>query len=297
MNAGLAIANDVQVRLLGRADYGDGQASFTLAPGASVELPLTSLIGANPWVGSAVISASQPLAVASRDAHTSGAARTSSGASKGASTLYAPVIYRESYGLSSGVVVQNLGDIASEVDIELRNRNDGSIRHTCALGSIAPLRAAGVFLPSLGVDLVPSGWAGTAVIRSRNGQPLAAQVSASKPNAGATTYNAVTAGNQRFVIPRVLKAVGGRSTSFLLQSTDGELSVEARYLDAAGGTALVTYYPIPPRGGVGQYVGSESRLLDGWSGSLVLTASAASLAAVVREDSSTTISSANALPR
>jgi hypothetical protein len=296
LNAGLAITNDVRVRLLGRAGYGDAETSFSLAPGSSVELALPSLIGVNAWVGTAVISASQALAVASRDVDTSGASRTSSGVSKGAATLYAPVVYRESYGLSSGVVVQNLGESASEIDVELRDR-DGALRHTHALGSIGPLRAAGVFLPSLDISLVPAGWAGTAVIRSRNGQPMAAQVSARKPSAGVAAYNAVTAGSQRFVIPRVVKAIQGRSTSFLMLSTDAAMSVEARYLDASGGTALVAQYAIAARGGVGQFVGSETRLVDGWSGAIVLTASAACLAVVVREDSATTISSANALPR
>ncbi|MEA2639191.1 MAG: hypothetical protein QOF51_585, partial [Chloroflexota bacterium] len=153
----------------------------TIQPGGSTTLYQP----ANPdlpdqFVGSAVLQSDrgQPLAAVVNEVRTDSTASTSYDAfTAGSPTAYLPLLYRGFVGWNSGVQVQNLAATPATVRMTVYNQ-DGSTLTT--LTNFIPAGASRTFyLPSF--PTVPPGFAGSAVVTSGAGEPLATIVNHVKP--------------------------------------------------------------------------------------------------------------------
>ena len=296
-----AVGNQVDFWFRGRSGYPDASWSTGVPANGRLDVSPSQVFGANAWVGSVVVSSNQPLAVAVLDTFTDGHTRTANAAAGGAATLYAPALYRAVYGLTSGIVVQNVGYTPTFVELRFCNR-PGTVCTTYLLNNGNPLLpgyAGGVYLP--GVPGLTDGWTGSARILSSGGQPLAASVQADQPGVGDFAYNAASVPARTILLPRAAKNNNGRTTSYLIQnaSATNALQVTATYYDEWGiptGSPVV-YPPLTPLASLGRYQGADAQLPDGWRGSIVLTADGPWAVAVARENSSNSMSAANGIPR
>jgi hypothetical protein len=92
----------------------------------------------------------------------------------GQPALYAPLLVRGFEGLGSGLQVQNLGQRSTNVSITYRNQTGATL--LVQNDTIEASSAKTYFQPATAG--LPDGFAGTAVVSSEGGQPLAAIVSA-----------------------------------------------------------------------------------------------------------------------
>jgi thermitase len=131
----------------------------------------------NGFVGSAVlvVENGQPLAglvnEVNYDRNISSTYQLLSG---GQSSLYMPLLLRDAERMTSGIQVQNSGPSPATVTITYRSAS--GVRLAVQTDTIEPGAARGYI--QTGVQGLPEGFTGTAVITSEGGQPLAAIVNA-----------------------------------------------------------------------------------------------------------------------
>lgn len=296
-----AVDDQVSFWFRGRSGYPEASWSTPIPPNGRLDVSPSQVFGTNAWVGSVVVSSNQPLAVDVLDTFTDGHTRTANAAAGGATTLYAPALYRAAYGLTSGIVVQNVGYTPTFVELRFCNR-PGTVCTPYQLNNGNPLLpgyAAGVHLSS--VPGLTDGWTGSARILGSGGQPLAAVVQIDQPGVGDFAYNAASVPARTILLPRAAKNYDGRTTSYLIQnaSATSALQVTATYYDEWGAPtgAPVVYPPLAPLASMGRYQGDDTQLIAPWRGSIVLTADGPWAVAVARENSSNSISAASGIPR
>lgn len=88
----------------------------------------------------------------------------------GAQTIFAPLVYREFAGWSSGLQVQNVGSAATVLTVTFYRENGSAV--ASVEDSVDPAASKSYFLEAL--DGVPRGFIGSVVAVSSNGQPIAA---------------------------------------------------------------------------------------------------------------------------
>jgi hypothetical protein len=299
-NVGSASAS-YTVDFYGRSGYGNYTASNAIAPNGVWQVT-TNSISPTSWVGSLRISASQKMAVKVNE--TSGTStfigRSFEGTTVGSTSLYVPAAYRNIYGLTTGLIVQNLGSAATDVKITYCFQSTSStpcLSHT-AFSALPANLAAGLFLDSTGVP-VANGWRGSLKIESLNNQPLAVVINnlnrdANNVTIGGYSFNASNYGGKVIVLPYAAHQANGRSTGYTV-----------RNLHSSGVTVTALYFT----GGSGQQIHSRSFSLSpnwiegfhqnattvpnndgsilpvGWEGSILLQATGPILV-VMREDQS-----------
>jgi hypothetical protein len=297
MNTGSTTAT-VTFNFKGRSGYIDKtwptSGNISIVSNGRYELPLSTVFGASAWVGSLVATSSnQPIAIKVSDTRTTDqSTRTYNASAGGSLTLYGPGAYK-TYGgstVTSSFVVQNVGGSSTTAELRFYNR-DGTVKTTCVLNggvAITSQRAVGVSLSS-SCGITDASWVGSVRIVSTGAspQPLVATVGedgASKQS----LYNAASNAASTVYLPRMVKSVNGFTSSFVFQNinTTSSLNVTATYYDSSGNQSLTPItFTLNAYGASGRWLGQDTSLPDGWTGSIVLTANTANLVAIAREES------------
>jgi len=263
-----------------------------LPAGGSYSLPSSSVFSTE-WVGSVVIGADQPLAVRV-DAQRQAQSRSYNATAAGSSPLYLPAAYKNAWGITSGLVVQNTDDHdPATVDLYFYDR-DGTFRAFDTLGTLDPYQAAGLFLAD--EDILPASWTGSVHIVS-NGPPLAATGLVVNEHGDNYEYNAASSARQVVILPYAARnVISGRTTGYTVQNPGASwVQVTADYYEASGSPSHTETYWLRPYGTTGRFQGNDP-LPDVWQGSIILQADGP-LVAIMREDSSDTTSGYNGIAR
>ncbi len=300
-------SNPVTVTFYGRAGYGNNSAGLTLSGGGSGVIS-TSVFGSNPWVGSAKISASQPIAVKIYESQGGGTTRSFNASAAGRSLMYVPAAYR-TYGatnFNSGLVIQNLSGGNTNVAITYCQRDfTGCVIATPK--AVGALQAFGINVLTEPLLTRTPNWTGSVKIVSTPVAPLAAAVTNSN-NVGGYDFNANNIANLRYrviTLPYVAKAAGPtgneRTTGYTIRNINGSpITVRIKYYNTNGTLKDDSRFTSPVNfitGEVkGYHQGSDSFLSNGWEGSVVLESSG-DIIAMMREDTSTTTAGYNGIPR
>jgi len=246
-------------------------------------------------VGSLVIQSTngQPLAAVVFEFHTSQATRAYNASSAGSSALYVPAAYKNKWGMTTGLVVQNVGSSLTTANLYFYDR-DGNYIASVSLLDIDAGRAQGLWLGD--ASAVPDGWTGWVKVGS-SGQPLAVYVNTVRPEGHYAYSGASTPGNTA-ILSWAAKNAGGRTTGYtVLNTSSSSVQVRANYYNNDGTEArLPEYYWLGRQAVTGRHQSLDPYLGDGWTGSIVLQASQP-LVAMMREDSSSTTSAYNGVAR
>jgi len=184
---------------------------FELPPFGSATLHSRMAIGvAEGFVGSAVITATAPIAVVVTQDRRGFDSMAYEGLTAGAPAVAAPLLFKEHGGWSTGLQVQNLGSTTSIVEITYAGAS-GSWSES---DEIPPL-ASHTFYQAANTDL-PAGFAGSAMVRSRTGQSLGAVVNAVRADGAAMAYPGLTGGAERLEVPLLFKRYQGWDTGLRL---------------------------------------------------------------------------------
>jgi len=290
-------ATNVTFTFKGRAGYGDTSRQVPNLPaGGSYPLSSSSVFGSTEWVGSVVITATQPLAVRV-DAQRQAQSRSYNAMAAGNTPLYLPAAYKNMWGITSGLVVQNThASQSATVELRFYDRNGNLTASRPAWATLDPHRAAGLFLTEAGY--LPASWTGSVHIVSRNGPPLAATSMVVNAAGDNYEYNAASSARQLVILPYAARNVSGRTTGYTVQNPfPSGVQITAYYYDDVSGSLRYSEgpYSLPPYGTTGRFQ-SNDPLPDGWQGSIVLEANGP-VVAIMREDSSDTTSGYNGIAR
>jgi hypothetical protein len=214
-------------------------ATVQIGPRGVGTLALASVDGLPArYVGPAIVTASQPVAVLVHQDHPDMDRMSYVGQLAGAATLYAPLVVKDVNGWDTIVHVQNTGTTPAEV--QLTYYPVGGQGRTWTDTAVIPPLGARTFSqfnhPSL-----PAGFTGSAVISSPNGGQLAAVVNEVKNEGAAVSYPAPAAGGSPVLVPFVLRNYRGWSTGLQVQN-----------LGSAPTTVNVTYQRLNGPGGGGE---------------------------------------------
>jgi hypothetical protein len=234
------------------------------------------------WAGGAVIESSYKMAAVIRNTRDTGVtgmiAEEYNAFAAGDTMVFVPAIYK-SFGVwnSNGINVQNLGTQTTTVSIDFYDRL-GNKTYTydfpsafAANGGVSAVNTKNI----ADADL-PLGWAGTAVIRSNDGQPVIGIVDVTSTDQGkGNVYNAVLAsdGAATVYLPSQYKRFGGwRSGVIAMNLGPGDATITFEfYARGATTTSAVTSTT------VSQYIAfakntlnADLGLADGWSGTVVV---------------------------
>lgn len=304
-NSVLKIANigkhtvSVEIRLKGRPGYSDRTITTSIFPGARYVLNPYNDVFQTAWVGSAEIYGSDPYLIGmAEETRVSSYVRTYNLTNLGSPVLYAPALYKEYYNFTSGLIIQNTGTATTPVVAYFYNR-DGSLALSYPFGPIESGRSTSLFLSS---SALPSNWAGSVIIKNENGvgQPIAATVNAEQTVGNIFSYNAESRSYNTVYLPISEKSVNGRISSYLLMNTSETTSMDVvmTYYNQDG---TIRYKPstttVNAKGSLGFYLGSEANLPTGWSGSVLIQSIIGNLVAIIRDDTSYSISACNGVGR
>jgi hypothetical protein len=246
--------------------------SELIAPLASQGWWLPSLGCLPPgWVGSVYVTSVQPIVVVGRP-HIGSEVMTYNGFSAGATETYLPMLFKNAFGgvYQSAFYVQNIDpDGAANISIEFYNQNGVSV---CLLNAtVQPLASQGWWTP--GVSCLPSGWVGSAVVRSNRNI-----VAVGRPHIGneVMTYNGFSTGNTTSYLPMLFKNAfsgGAYKSAFYVQNLDdwNSANVTIKYYNEAGTLNCTEAAVIPPMASVGYWLPSVACLPDGWVGGVEVT--------------------------
>jgi hypothetical protein len=230
-NTGSAAAN-VSLTLVGGGSSGainTTLATQTIQPNASftwdLESPLTDNHG-NPvnlgtgFNGGATISGGgQNIAVISNTytpSATPSLFQSVNGFATGATTVYAPGLYKNYHGYVSSLIVQNADTTPANVMV--------SYAGTTATDSVSGLApgASKVFYTPNNTGL-PNGWIGSATVTSTGGQKILAQVNINASGVagiGQASYGGFEGGTINVFAPGLLRNYHGNISSFTVQNVD-----------------------------------------------------------------------------
>jgi hypothetical protein len=234
---------------------------FELPPSGSATYQSGDLTGLPlPFMGSAVVSASVPVAVVAHEQRPGSDLLAYEGFVGGAPMVAAPLIFKESRGWSTILAAQNLGSIPTTVQVTYAGPS-GTTSSESAV--VAPLATA--HFSQAGNPQLPADFSGSARVQSTNGQPLAAVVKQLSIEGAAMSYPSVSSGTERLSAPLVFKQYQGWDTGiqlFNLSAVGG--TVVIRYPGAA---TIVESIPIAPLGSVTVYQPANLQLPAGFMGS------------------------------
>jgi len=283
-----ATAADIEITIKDPRDGTEDVKSWTAVPAfASVHLDLETEGAALGLVaglnGSAIVESSLPVAVT--DNQTSygggfGLTQTYNGFATGATTFYAPALYKmypAAGAWRSSINIQNVGAATTNVTVSF---SDGGVDMACANNPLDP--GEGCLL--LMVNRTDGDTQFSGVITS-DSEPVVAIVNASNGNKKeAQTYSAIAGGGGAATIsfPLVMKyypgPAGGWDTNFLVQNIGAAdcTSLTVDYSDDPNSGAVGPTYtyagPIAPGAFVSVYQPGDTYLPANWNmGSVAVT--------------------------
>jgi len=233
-----------------------------LAPRASRTIAVADRFPGSSFNGSAVIAASQDVAVVvenqygtSRSYAYNGIAASDSlnpGWGQVGTTLYAPVIMRNYYGWDSGLILLNAGSATASGNIEYYGPNGTTPVHTVPFS----------LSPNGSFSTTYYGGAANTLYSARivSAQPLAAVGIQHKSDATVyLAYNCLSAGASPVYAPVIMNNYYGWDTSVNIQNTSASsATVYVRYYDPSGNQVVPTKeVPIPPYASRSRYSPSE----------------------------------------
>lgn len=255
----------------------------------SVDLTSFATIMASPsdysdipanWAGGAVVESSYKMAAVIRNTRDTGAtgmiAEEYNAFAAGDTMVFVPAIYKQ-FGAwnSNGINVQNLGAVTTTVSIDFYDRS-GNLVTTYDFPSAFAANGGVQAINTNNIAALPVNYAGTAVIKSNNAQPVIGIVDVTSTAQGkGNVYNAVLAsdGATTVYLPSQYKRFGGWRSGVIAMNLgpgDAEITFEF-YARGATTTSAVTSTT------VSQYIAfakntlnADLGLADGWSGTVVV---------------------------
>lgn len=251
-----------------------------LAPGASVHFDLETSAptglpaGCN---GSAEISSTGDTSLVVVDNQTADGGFTQSYNAfvAGATELSVPALYHQYYTWDSSLNIRKIGSGDTTVTVSY---SDGGTPSTCDLTDASP--SCLLYMPTEHPDTGLF----AATITSTNSVPVVAIVNAANPNAQAQTYGSFSEGTGTVGLPTVMKQYYGWETSFTCQNIGTvETALNVSYQNYAANAYNTD--SLDPGESVEIYQPAESFLLDGYRGSVTVTAneSEAEIACIVNQ--------------
>jgi subtilisin family serine protease len=226
------------------------------------------------WVGSAVVESlsGEPLGAIVNQVHATGAAMAYVGVAQTAPLVYAPLLFRNSGGWSTGFQVQNAGTSDSALAATY-TRTNGEGGPWTESARAAPGGSATFYQPATR-DL-PDDFVGAGMVSAGGGQPLGGIVNETRYDYGvAMAYDAPTTGGAVLYVPLVYRGYAGWDSGIQVQNlgtartmvtiafynSDGSPAATLRQgLDAAA--SLTAYLPAVdglPRAFIGSAVATSS---------------------------------------
>jgi hypothetical protein len=207
--------------------------SAPVAAGGALSLYVPAQVSALPagQQFSAVVSSTEPFQVSVNTASTNSVSQpwtafAYEGVSQGGTNLYLPGLYKNYFGFSSEMVIQNAGTGTATLTARFFNTAGTQIA-TASLGTLAPNASKTFGIASLTTTpALPSGnTAGKfgAVVTSNEGVALVgiANLWRTSPTAGTASYNAFTSGSSTLYVPALYKNYFGFGSALTLQNVSG----------------------------------------------------------------------------
>jgi hypothetical protein len=230
--------------------------------------------------------AGEPLALVVITTHVSGSATAYTGAATGATSLLAPVLFknRPSNGVwNTGIQLQNFGSEAAEVVTTYISSENPDQQWVESF--VIPPGAADTLYQGAR-PMLPDGFIGSALITVSNGVPVTGVVNeVNYEREISSVYELLVAGEATRYVPRLLRAVDGKNTGLQVQNL-GEAAAEVTitYYSQSGAVLARQDDTIGPRASKTYYQPTVSGLPDGFTGGAVITSkNGQPLAAVVNE--------------
>jgi len=204
------------------------------------------------------ISCDQPVVAISNMTSSSGNAASYEGfdSSVIASTLYVPGLYKNYYGYTSNVTVQNASSSPITVSLEIYPLGSSTPITTLQIIELAP--GASKWFDLSSISIMNGAYSG----RILGDGPIAAVVNIWNSNGEQYAYDAVSSGALKIYAPVLMKSYYGFNTALTLQNTQGATGV----ITVTYSTGLVVTRTIPAYGSVLLYTPNEP-LPVGWIGS------------------------------
>jgi hypothetical protein len=238
--------------------------TYTIAPSGTQLVYVPSITGLTSGSYALRISSTQPISVVSSAAQASNNASTGYGAlgQDGADlVLNFPQIYREYFGFSTRLTLQNTGPTAATVSVSYLSAAGLEVAtETATIPS-----GGSTFLDQSANTALPSPFAGSAVVTSTSRLAGIVDVSGASGQL-LSTVQGVGAGAQQAFLPALYKSYFDFSSSVLIQNVDASAAkIELTY---SNGTVKTATIPV----GASQlyYQPAEASLPDGWQGSAVV---------------------------
>jgi len=248
------------------------------------------------WAGGAVIEASYKMGAVIRNTRDTGVtgmiAEEYNAFASGDTQVYVPAIYK-SYGVwnSNGINVQNLGTQTTTVSIDFYDRlGNKTYTYNFPNAFAANGGVSAVNTKNFADADLPLGWAGTAVIKSNDGQPVIGIVDVTSTDQGkGNVYNAVLGSDGALTVylPSQYKRFGGWRSGVIAMNLDAApttITFEF-YERGATTTSAVTSTT------VNQYIAFAKNTLnadlgldDGWSGTVVVRSTTGNVVVVGNVD-------------
>jgi hypothetical protein len=237
------------------------------------------------FVGSAIVESptGSRITAVVNELHTAGNGSAYEGATSGSTAMSAPLLFKNSGGWNTGLQVQNVGNLATNVTVTYQS-SDGRggpwmERTTVEAGGSA------TFYQPANAEL-PDGFVGSATITSTNNQPLVGIVNEVHTGRGvAMTYRALSDSAPSLVMPYMARNDGGWNTGLQVQNMGSEATtVYVLLQDDAGVLVQRASAPVPPGASRTFYLPAIEGLPEGWRGSAaVMSSPAQPLGAIVNE--------------
>jgi hypothetical protein len=206
----------------------------TVAKLASKSYWLPSTCVPAGWVGSVIVTSTQPIVTVGRP-HIGSQITTYNGLSAGSASSYVPMLFKGAYGGSynAAFYIQNVNSTTT-ANITIKYY-DLAGNLTCTVNdTVTKLASKGYWLPGLSTACLPDGWVGGAVITSS--QPIVA-VGRMHIGSQITTYNGFTSGSLNSYLPMLFKAAfsGTYDSAFYVQNTEASAAaITTRFYDSTG---------------------------------------------------------------
>jgi hypothetical protein len=234
-------------------------ASLTLSAGELASVP-------DGFLGSAIVSASRPVAVVVAGDRPGWDRYAYEGLSTGAATLFAPLVLKDREGWSTGIQVQNPNLAPTTVQVVYVGSSGGTWTETADL---APLGSVTFYQPSN--PNLPLSFAGSAVITAMSGQQVVALVSQARSNGATMVAPAASGGADRLDAPLLFKHYNGWDSALHLFNL-GSTPTAAMVSYQGGAQPAWDHALIPSGGGITILQGTTAMLPDGFTGSATIQA-------------------------
>ena len=250
-------------------------ASGTLYQPADPRLPAD-------WVGSAVIESldGQPIAAIVNEVNVDGPAMSYVGVTRPSARIFAPLLFKNAGGWSTGLQVQNTSSREANLVATFVGDpdNGGPWTETATVGA----GASTTFYQPANFQL-PDGFVGAATVVSDSGQALGGVVNEVRSaSTMATGYDVVDRGADSVFAPLAYRSFGGWNSGIQVQNVGAATTtVSVTFYEQNGTAAARVQANVDPGESETYYLPSISQLRRGFIGSAVVTSSGEPIAATV----------------